>query len=167
VQEAISRLLDAARTAGVPIIYTRNIEPPEGFNAGIWRRKIPAGAELVDGTPGTEIASRLKPVKGETVINKTRPSAFFGTNLHSLLRGAEVDTLVVCGATTSGCVRATVVDAFSRDFRVTVPRECVCDRIEESHIVSLADINAKYGDVLDVEEVIINLHKAGKHSISA
>jgi nicotinamidase-related amidase len=113
----------------------------------------------VDGTPGVEIASSISPVKGEVVIDKMRPSAFFSTNLLSLLRGAGVDTLIVCGATTSGCVRATVVDALSNDYRVVIPEECVCDRIDISHRVSLEDIDAKYGDVIGLQEVIDNINK--------
>ena len=91
------------------------------------------------------------------VIVKYRPSAFFDTPVETLLRGAEVDTVIVCGASTSGCVRATVVDAFSRDFRVIVPVECVSDRVEFSHAAALADIDAKYGDVLPLDEVLSHL----------
>jgi len=156
-QEAIGNLLKAARNAGVPVLYTRNIDPPEGFGDGPWKLKRRPGSDMADGSPGGEIVESLHPRDGDAVLVKSKPSAFFATPLDSLLCGAGVDTLVVCGATTSGCVRATVVDAFSRDYRVVVPRECVTDRVGQSHEASLADIDAKYGDVLGLKEVLSNI----------
>jgi len=150
----ILRLLDAARSAGVPVLYTRNIDPPEGFREGPWRLKRRSGVDMGDDSPDTRIVDSLRPHKGDVVIKKSKPSAFFQTELEPLLRGAGIDTLIICGATTSGCVRASVVDAFSRDYRVIVPRECVADRVEPSHDASLADIDAKYGDVVTIEEVL-------------
>ena len=89
------------------------------------------------------------------------PSGFYGTNLHSYLTRCGVDTVVITGNSTSGCVRATAIDAVSAGFRVIVPRQCVADRVRLTHFVNLFDIDAKYGDVLDVEEVMAAMQRLG------
>jgi nicotinamidase-related amidase len=101
-----------------------------------------------------EIWPEIAPLHGEVVIVKTYPSAFFGTTLSSQLIFDSIDTLVVTGTVTSGCVRATCLDGFNYNFRVVVPQECVCDRGPVSHKVALFEIQMKYGDVVTLEEVL-------------
>lgn len=131
----IRRLLDRARRARVPVFFTHGL--PKG----------PAGDR------GTTIVEDLKPGPGELVIAKAMPSAFFGTHLASFLVGARADTVIVTGSTTSGCVRATVVDSDSYRFKTIVPLEAVFDRAETPHRVNLFDMAMKYADVLPVREV--------------
>jgi len=104
-----------------------------------------------------EIAEAIKPLPSELVIKKTKASAFFGTPLLSALHNLKVDSLLVAGTTTSGCVRATVVDAFSYNFSCFVVEECTFDRFGLSHLVNLWDMNAKYGDVITLDEALHNI----------
>jgi maleamate amidohydrolase len=99
----------------------------------------------------------IAPRDGETVINKTRSSAFFRTGLDATLRGLGVDTVILTGCSTSGCIRASALDAVSHDFKVVVPAECVADRAEPPHRANLFDIDAKYGDVVPLREVLARL----------
>ena len=152
--QSISRLLSVGRKKGTPIFFTTIRTPKNDADYGRWKSiTIKTNPELKSDEPW-RIVSDLSPRKGETVLLKTRPSGFFGTDLASLLIYQGVDTVIVSGMTTSGCVRATVVDAFSYNFRVIVPFECVGDRAELSHKVSLLDIHMKYGDVLSLKEVV-------------
>jgi len=156
---AIRRLLDAARPLGVPVVYTRYDAFAADAEWGRWLDKG-TGAEpdsLMRGSEAHEIADILKPAPSDLVVTKTKPSAFFGTPLASMLTYLGVDTLVVTGMVTSGCVRATVIDAFSHNYRVIVPLECVADRSETSHQVNLFDIDMKYGDVTPLAEVLTHL----------
>jgi nicotinamidase-related amidase len=109
-------------------------------------------AALRTGTAAVEVDPRLPAVATDPLITKHGASAFFGTGLAPLLVGLGVDTLIVCGATTSGCVRATVVDAVQYGFPVLVPRECVADRAEAPHEASLFDMQAKYADVISADD---------------
>jgi maleamate amidohydrolase len=148
-------LLAAARAAGVPVIFTRvSYASPSAAEGGLFVRKVPALRRLVDGQPAAELVPELAPLAGEVVLNKHYASAFFGTSLAPLLRGLGVDTMVLTGCSTSGCVRATAVDGMQHGFHVIVPRECVGDRAREPHTANLFDIDAKYGDVVGVAEVI-------------
>jgi maleamate amidohydrolase len=106
------------------------------------------------GPEAHEIADAIKPGPGDIVVTKSKPSAFFGTPLASMLTSLGVDTLVVTGMVTSGCVRATVIDAFSHNYRVVVPLECVADRSATSHQVNLFDMDMKYADVLPLADVL-------------
>ena len=106
-----------------------------------------------------EIVPALAPRPGELVLEKRFASAFCGTSLHAYLTARAVDTVIVTGNSTSGCVRATVVDAISAGFRPIVPRQCVADRVPLSHVVNLFDMDSKYADVMDVEEVIAALER--------
>ncbi len=151
---ATSRLLDGARAASLPVFYTVNGFRPDLRDAGVWPRKLPGLSHLVLGTRWTEIDERVRPADDDVVLVKQYPSAFFGTSLASMLAAAHVDTLVVAGTTTSGCVRATVVDGLSHGYRVVVPAECVADRHEAPHRANLFDIDSKYGDVVDLDEVL-------------
>ena len=153
--DAIARLLAAGRSAGAPIFYTTIAYEPEGADQNAWTAKLPALLDLVVTDPmAVQIDERIAPRPGDIVLNKKFPSAFFGTPLISTLAAKGVDTLVLTGCSTSGCVRASAIDAVSYGLRVIVPEECVSDRAEDPHNANLFDINAKYGDVVSLSEVI-------------
>lgn len=149
----IRRLLDQARASGIPVLYSRGERARSPSERGAWKgttvqRPIMASPEAY------QIVADLAPLPSETVIVKAAPSAFHGTNLISQLTFLGVDTLIVTGTVTSGCVRATVVDGMSYGFRVVVPVECVYDRGRTSHKVALWDIYTRYGDVLPADDVL-------------
>ena len=150
-------LLDAARAANVSIVFTTISYAPSLADAALWQQKSPVLATLREGTPLVDIDERLGKRTGELLVVKKGASAFFGTNLAAVLAAWRVDTVVVAGTSTSGCVRATVVDAMQYGFRPIVPVECVGDRDVEPHRASLFDIDAKYGDVVPLDEVLANL----------
>ncbi|MFQ5872478.1 MAG: isochorismatase family protein [Dehalococcoidia bacterium] len=151
----ISRLLAAARQARVPVFYTQGLVRPDLSDVGLWKSKArQEGRVLVEGTRGAAIIEESAPQEGDIVIRKRRPSAFFNTELDVFLRAFQIDTLIVTGTSMSGGVRATIVDAFSRDLRVIVPRQCVVDRMEAVLEANLADVDAKYADVIDVQEAL-------------
>jgi maleamate amidohydrolase len=149
----IDRLLTSARTRGVPVFYTRALpRRPDLLDRGRWAAKNSrVGREPDD---ADEIVTEIAPHPTDVVIRKARPSAFHGTPLLGFLIELGVDSLIVAGATTSGCVRATVVDGFSYNFHVSVAREATFDRVEISHRVSLMDMDMKYADVLGVDELL-------------
>lgn len=154
VVDNVRLVLDAGRAAGVPILYTV-VGYEEGLaDAGVWFRKQKALTTLMLGTPAVEVDSRLTPVRGEPVILKKYASAFFGTDLGSRLTSAGVDTLLITGATTSGCVRATAVDAVQLGYRPMVVCEAVGDRSPAAHEQALFDLQQKYADVVSVQETI-------------
>jgi nicotinamidase-related amidase len=151
---AIAELLDAARGSDTPVFYSTCIWRPEAECGLVWSEKIPSQRILEDDTKWVEVDDRLEPRSGEQVLVKHYPSCFFGTDLAEQLRAAKVDTVIVTGMTTSGCVRASVVDSTSSGFRTIVPREAVADRAEIPHLASLFDMEAKYADVMSVQEVV-------------
>ncbi|WP_308259053.1 isochorismatase family protein [Pseudonocardia sp. H11422] len=154
---ATRRLLDAARAVGAPALYT-TIAFDGGQRAALpWLQKAPGLAALQPGTRLVEIDDRVAPEGDDTVLVKTGASAFFGTPLPGILAGLGVDTLIVTGATTSGCVRASVVDAVQYGYPVLVPRECVADRAQGPHDANLFDIAAKYADVVGLDDVLDHL----------
>ena len=154
----IRRLLDVARAKRMPVVHTTVVYTEEQFRDGGWFiKKIPTLEVLRPGSKEAQIVPELAPRAGELVLEKRFPSGFYGTNLHSYLTRCEVDTVVVTGNSTSGCVRATVIDAVSAGFRVVIPRQCVADRVALSHLVNLFDMDAKYGDVMDVDHVLSHL----------
>jgi len=155
--EATRQLLDAGREAGIPILYTTTVYSDGLRDAGVFIRKVPSLGVLRQGSEEIRVDPRLGRLPDETLIEKKYVSAFFGTALASELTANRIDTVVICGATTSGCVRATVVDAMQCGFRPVVPEQCVGDRSVEAHRASLIDIEGKYGDVVDVEQVILYL----------
>ena len=160
VVEAIRRLLEEARRAGIPIVYTTvSYDEGDRRTAAAFIDKIPALLTLEAGSRWVEIDPRIAPQEGEPVLNKLFASAFFGTPLQALLTAAGCDSVIVTGASTSGCVRATVVDALQHGFRPVVPREAVGDRNPAAHEANLYDIDAKYGDVVSVDEVIAHLEE--------
>jgi len=152
--EATKQLLDAARARGLPVIFTTIGYESSLKDGGLWLQKVPSLAELQLGGHWVEIDPRLEPQEGEPVIVKKGASAFFGTNLASILVSQRIDSVVMCGATTSGCVRATAIDLLQYGFPTIVPRECVGDRAQAPHEANLFDINAKYADVVSLEEAI-------------
>jgi nicotinamidase-related amidase len=155
--EAIARLLDAARASGTPVFYSTCIWRPEPEQGLVWSEKIPSQRALEPGSKWVEVDERLEPEAGEPVLEKHYPSCFFGTDLAERLRAAGVDTVIVTGMTTSGCVRASAVDSTSSGFRTIVPREAVADRAELPHLASLFDMDAKYADVMSLQEVLEQL----------
>jgi len=148
------RLLDAARGKGLPIVFTTVAYRADMSDAGVWRDKFLALDTLKEGNEEVEIDERLGRLPSEIILVKKYPSAFFGTPLSSQLVSEGVDTLIVTGATTSGCVRATVVDSLQHGFRTIVPEECVGDRAEAPHRANLFDMGTKYADVIPVEEIL-------------
>jgi maleamate amidohydrolase len=147
--------LDLAREKGVPIIHTRVLYTPPNFeDGGVWIKKAPVLKDLVLGNPYAEFCEEVVPKEGEPIIVKQYASAFFGTSLVATLNGLGVDTLIITGCTTSGCIRATAVDAVQYGFRPICPRECIGDRHEGPHEANLFDINAKYGDVISKAEAM-------------
>jgi maleamate amidohydrolase len=152
--EATSSLLAVAREREIPVIFTTIGFEPNLKDASLWLEKLPALEDLIVGSKWVEIDPRLERREDETVILKKGPSAFFGTNLPSVLISQGVDTVVLCGATTSGCVRASAIDLLQYGYPTLVPRECVGDRAQEPHEANLVDIQAKYADVVSVEEAL-------------
>jgi len=160
VVAAIRRLLDEFRRAELPVVYT-TVSYGEGDKvaAAAFIDKIPALLTLEAGSRWVEVDPRIAPLPDEPVLNKLFASAFFGTPLASLLTSAGCDSLVVTGASTSGCVRATAVDGLQHGYRVVVPREAVGDRNQDAHEANLYDIDTKYGDVVGVDEVVAHLEE--------
>jgi nicotinamidase-related amidase len=163
---AISRLLDEARRAEIPVVYTTvSFSEGDKRTAAAFIDKVPALLTLEAGSRWVEIDPRIAPRPDEPVLNKLFASAFFGTALASLLASAGCDSLIVTGASTSGCVRATVVDALQHGYRPIVPREAVGDRNTDAHVANLYDIDAKYGDVVSVDDVVGHLEELdGAHA---
>jgi maleamate amidohydrolase len=128
-----------------------------GRDGGLWPKKMPALHDLVIGSRWVEIDPRLGRRSDEPVIVKKGASAFFGTNLGAILTDARVDTVVLCGVTTSGCIRATAVDLLQHGFPTIVPKECVGDRARAPHEANLFDINAKYADVVSRADAVAYL----------
>ena len=153
--ENIRKLLEAARGAEIPVAFTTvAYRESDKLTAAAFIDKVPALLTLEAGSRWGEIDPRIAPRESEPVLNKLFASAFYGTGFPSLLAAAGVDTLIVTGASTSGCVRATAVDALQYGYRPIVPREAVGDRNPEAHDANLYDIDAKYGDVVRVEEAL-------------
>ncbi|MCA3276620.1 MAG: isochorismatase family protein [Roseomonas sp.] len=157
-------LLHAARSAGIPVIHTKVMYHPSGADGGWFVRKVPALRKLVPGEPLAEIDPKVAPLAEEVVIVKQYPSPFFGTPLAPMLATLGVDTLILAGCSTSGCVRAGALDGVQHGYRVIVPRECVGDRHDGPHDANLFDINAKYGDVVGRDEVIQYLANLAKRN---
>jgi maleamate amidohydrolase len=158
--EAIRMLLDAMRRADLPVVYT-TVSYGEGDKvaAKAFIDKVPALLTLAAGSEWVEIDERIAPRPDEPVLNKLFASAFWGTPLASLLASQGCDSVIVTGASTSGCVRATVVDALQHGYRPIVPREAVGDRNPAAHEANLYDIDLKYGDVVSLDECLAALEE--------
>ena len=156
-------LLDHARALKVPVIYTRVIYHPSGLDGGLFVQKIPVLRDMIEGNPMADICEVVRPHEEDVIIHKQYASCFFGTSLSATLTAAGVDTLILVGCSTSGCVRATAVDGMQHGFRVLIPRECVGDRHPSPHEAALFDVNSKYGDVISLAETIDGLTLQSKN----
>jgi maleamate amidohydrolase len=152
---AIAQLLAAGRRAGIPVVYTNVIvDAGARQTAKAFIDKIPALTFMAPGTRWIEIDDRIAALPDEAIINKNFASSFFGTSFSSLLASAGCDSVIVTGASTSGCVRATVVDCVQHGYRPLIPREAVGDRNPAAHEANLYDMDAKYGDVVTLAETL-------------
>jgi maleamate amidohydrolase len=158
--DAIVPLLALFRERGWPVMYP-HVAPKKAYDGGRLAEKIPAIMNVA--AKGYEFVEEIAPVDGDVLLPKKHPSAFFATALCSHLIDKEVDTVVVVGCSTSGCVRGTVVDAFSYNFKVAVPHECVFDRSETSHKVNLFDLGQKYADVSSTADLMERLRAVPAH----
>ncbi len=157
VEDALAsalRIRAAARTAGFPVFYTNVVYREGGADGGVFYRKVPALEVFVKGNPLGVWPEGLAPAEDEIVLSKQYPSAFFGTSLSALLTARGIDTLIITGLTTSGCVRATCVDAVSRGLIPIVVADACGDRHASPHEANLFDMNAKYADVVSETAVI-------------
>ena len=151
VEDALAsniRLLAAARAAGVPAIFTRVAYSAGGLDGGLFYRKVPALAAYLDGNPLGDFPAGFGPVPGEVVVTKQYPSAFFGTALAATLNATGVDCLLITGFSTSGCVRASALDALQHGFAPFVIRDACGDRAEGPHEANLFDLQTKYAEVI-------------------
>ncbi len=146
------RLRELARAAQIPIVYTCLDYDHDGINGGVFFKKAPVLKNLVRGNAGAEWAPGLKPGADEIVIAKQYPSAFFGTTLAPTLHTLGIDNVIITGLTTSGCIRASCVDAMSHGFITVVVADACGDRHEDPHRANLFDMNAKYADVVTEQE---------------
>jgi maleamate amidohydrolase len=159
--EVTARLLEAARRSGCPVAFTTISYDESGKRvAKAFIDKVPSLLTLAADSPWPQIDGRIAPLPEEPVLNKLFASAFFGTPLAPMLAAAHCDTVVITGASTSGCVRATAVDGMQHGYKVVVPREAVADRAPGPHEANLFDIDAKYGDVVSTEEALDLLRSA-------
>jgi len=159
--DAIARIKElsaAFRQQKLPVIYTTGVTRPDGWDMGSWSWKnsrmgesVPRPTQNLD---GNEIVSEIAPQPQDIVILKQKPSGFFGTNMSAYLTLLGADSVIVTGTTTSGCVRATVIDAFSQNFRVAIAEDGCFDRSQASHAINLCDMHAKYADVMMTSEII-------------
>ncbi|MEO8644346.1 N-carbamoylsarcosine amidohydrolase [Pseudomonas sp.] len=153
-------LLACARRQGIPVVHTNIRYHPGHFaDGGIWVKKAPVMKDMVEGNPLAAFCEEVLPQEDEVVISKQYASAFFGSSLASMLHTQGIDTVVLAGCSTSGCIRATAVDAVQHGFRTIVVRECVGDRHPAPHEANLFDIDSKYGDVVSKQEAIAYFKK--------
>jgi nicotinamidase-related amidase len=157
---ATKRLLDVARANGIPVVFTTIGFDLPADASSVWLQKVPSLADLERDGPWVELDPRLERRPEEPVIVKKGQSAFFGTNLASQLIASGRDTVVLCGASTSGCIRATAIDLLQYGWPTLVPRECVGDRALGPHEANLFDINSKCADVVPVEDVVAYISAA-------
>jgi maleamate amidohydrolase len=151
-------LIDKCRGKGIPVLYTTGVRREDNWDSGSWLWKNSRGDEdrqsIVTNLDSNEIVTPIAPGPKDIVVLKQKPSGFFGTNLASYLTLLGCDSLIVTGTTTSGCVRATVLDAFSLNYRIALAEEGCFDRSQASHAINLCDMNAKYADVVKTAEVL-------------
>jgi maleamate amidohydrolase len=157
--ERTVHLLAAARRHGWPVAHSRIVYAADGSDDNVFSLKVPGMATLTENHPNSAIVPELTPAAGELVVRKTVPSAFFGTQLAPWLSQRAVQTLIVAGAVTSGCVRASVVDAMSHGFRPLVVSDCVGDRAIGPHDANLFDMQQKYAAVMTLDEALSSIEK--------
>ncbi len=155
-------LLKSARYHGLPIAFTRIVYAEDGSDAGAFCQKLEGLQAFTESTPMGQVVDDLAPKPGEMIVRKTQPSAFFGTGFSAWLTSKGADTVIVTGATTSGCVRASVVDSMSYNFRTVVATDCVGDRALGPHDANLFDMGQKYADLLTSDQIIAHLEKASQ-----
>jgi maleamate amidohydrolase len=162
----LKRVIDAAREAEIPVIYTTGIRRADNWDNGSWSWKNNRESEqplvLHTNQDGNEIMPQIAPGPRDIVVPKQKPSGFHGTNMLSYLTLLGCDSVIVCGTTTSGCVRATVIDSFSYNYRTAVVEEGCFDRSQASHAINLCDMHAKYADVIPAEEAIAHIKSLPK-----
>jgi nicotinamidase-related amidase len=169
----IKKLIDKCHDKGVPVIYTTGVRREDNWDTGSWGWKNSRNSEdksvPVPNLDANEIAAPIAPGPKDIVVLKQKPSGFFGTNMASYLTLLGCDSVIVTGTTTSGCVRATVLDAFSLNYRITLAEEGCFDRSQASHAINLCDMNAKYADVVKTSEVLelINALPSGQYDLPA
>jgi maleamate amidohydrolase len=167
VEDAVAsaaRVVRAARQAAVPVIHTRMVFLPGGADGGLFWRKVPSLRVFEAGSPWAEPPAELVPLVGEVVVTKQYASAFFGTSLSSTLSSGRIDTVIIVGLTTSGCVRATALDAMQHGFVPVVVRDAVGDRDPRPHEANLLDLQAKYADVVGEQEAMAAIREYGTRS---
>jgi maleamate amidohydrolase len=152
-------IIEKCHQKGVPVIYTTGVRREDNWDNGSWSWKNGRSGEQAIGkrtsnVDGNEIVAEIAPAPQDIVVLKQKPSAFFGTNMTSYLTLLGCDSIIVAGTTTSGCVRATVLDAFSLNYRIALAEEGCFDRSQASHAINLCDMNAKYADVVKTAEVL-------------
>ena len=157
--ENTRELLAAARALGLPVAFTRVVYAEDGSDAGVFTLKDPTLKILNEESFSSQIVDQLKPWDGEYIVRKTQPSAFFGTNLTAWFVSKGVDMVIVTGCPTSGCVRASVIDSMSYNFKTVVATDCVGDRALGPHEANLFDMEQKYADLMTSSEIIAVLHE--------
>ncbi len=164
VEDALAsniRLIAACRAAGVPVVFTRVVYGANGLDGGLFYRKVPALKAYLPGSPLGEFCDSVEPAPNDVVVTKQYASAFFGTSLAATLNGMRVDTVIIGGFSTSGCVRATALDALQNGFIPYVVREACGDRDPRPHEANLFDLQAKYAEVVSEAEILTLIGNAG------
>lgn len=164
--DATVPLLEGMREIGAPVAYSRAVFDADARDGGTFALKVPGLYKLADDAEISQIAPELAPVPGDLIVRKIGPSAFFGTALASWLTQQSVDTLIVTGATTSGCVRASVVDSCSYAYRTIVAKDCCGDRAIEPHDANLFDMGQKYADIMSGAEALAKARAAAASNTS-
>jgi len=154
-----SEILPKIRKLNIPIIHTLVAYRYDKKDMGLWEKKVSKLSEVIIGTKWAELDDKVINEKDEIVITKKMPSAFFNTNLINILINKRIDTLLIGGCTTSGCVRATVIDSFSFGFKPIVLEDCVGDQGIEPHEANLFDINNRYGDIILSKNIVSHLEE--------
>jgi len=165
IDAAIKRtvgLLQFFREQKLPVAFTRVVYADDGSDAGVFAMKAPSLRMLTETHPAGQVVPELPPLAGEYLVRKTQASAFFGTGLAPWLVQQGADTVVVTGCTTSGCVRASVVDAMQNNFRTILARDCVGDRAIGPHEANLFDMGQKYADLMDRDEIVHELSSSNQ-----
>lgn len=150
--EVTARLLERFREQRLPVVYTTICYAPDLKDGGLFIKKVPSLAILVKGSSMVEVDHRICPAQGDYIVEKKFASAFFGTDLDAYLRAQDVDTIVMTGCTTSGCIRASAIDSMQSGYHTIVVKDGVGDRAEGPHEANLFDIDAKYGDVISADQ---------------
>lgn len=167
--KAIARVVRVAQQHGVPCFFTRFELAPDGSDIGGYRHKrdlLETEHWCLAGSPGAELVDDLQPAAGDVVFVKKKPSGFHGTPLLGYLINRSVDTVIIMGGATSNCIRATVFDAASYNFRAIVPQECVFDRIPVSHAISLFDMDRQFADVVHMQQVVSYLQQRNASNVT-